>query len=210
MSQCDEQTFRSSSEFRKAGAARAPLAKFSRQVSEETDKALCEPTAVLWRNKEAGPQCKPITFKNLVVHFDQGKFEEVLSGGGLMLHARKHRKVSMTKVLEQKPGANYANTPQPRVWLVRFLANLSSLIKADVEAKTKGSGQSLRCSYARSASLLRRKRQDACLLRQCCQPRSYSGDHTFDQLKINNSRQPRSHEQSYCTTACFVRSSQRS
>ena len=44
------------------------------------------------RDKEAGPQYKgqnlqPVTFENLVVHFDQGKFEEVLSGGGLMLHA---------------------------------------------------------------------------------------------------------------------------
>ena len=76
VSQCDEQTFGSISEFRKAGAARAPLAKSSKQVSAETDKALCEPTAVLWRNKEAGPQCKPITFKNLVVHFDQGNLKK--------------------------------------------------------------------------------------------------------------------------------------
>ena len=83
VSQCDEQTFGSISEFRKVGAARASLAKSSRQVSAETDKALCEPTAVLWRNKDARPQSKSITFENLVVHFDQGKFEEVLSGGGL-------------------------------------------------------------------------------------------------------------------------------
>ena len=60
VSQCDEQTFVSISEFRKAGADRAPLAKSSRQVSEETDKALCEPTAVLWRNKEARSQSKSI------------------------------------------------------------------------------------------------------------------------------------------------------
>ena len=81
VSQCDEQTFGSISEFRKAGAARAPLAKSSRQVSAETGKALCEPTAVLWRNKEAGPQCKdqnlqPVTFESLVVHFDQGKLKK--------------------------------------------------------------------------------------------------------------------------------------
>ena len=87
VSQCDEQTFGSISEFGKAGAARASLAKSSRQVSAETDKALCEPIAVLWRNKEARPQSKSFTFENLVVHFDQEKFEEVLSGGGLMLHA---------------------------------------------------------------------------------------------------------------------------
>ena len=79
VSQCDEQTFGSTSEFKKAGVARAPLAKSSKQVSVETDEALCEPTTVLWRNKEAGPQCKgqnlePVTFENLVVHFDQGKF----------------------------------------------------------------------------------------------------------------------------------------
>ena len=82
VSQCDEQTFGSISELKEANAARASLAKSSIQVSAETNKALCEPTAVLWRNKEAGPQFKPITFENLVVHFDQEKFEEVLSGGG--------------------------------------------------------------------------------------------------------------------------------
>ena len=75
VSQCDEQTFGSTSEFKKAGVARAPLAKSSKQVSVETDEALCEPTIVLWRNKEADPQCKsqnlePVTFENLVVHFD--------------------------------------------------------------------------------------------------------------------------------------------
>jgi len=111
VSQCDEQTFRSIFEFKEAGATRAPLAKCLKQVSTEIDKALCEPTAVLWHNKEAGPQCKPITCENLVVHFNQGKFEEVLSGGGLMLYARKHRKVSMAKVLEQKPEAEFCQHP---------------------------------------------------------------------------------------------------
>ena len=75
VSQCDEQTFGSISEFKEAGVARAPLAKTSKQVSVETDEALCEPITVLWRNKEAGPQCKGqnlqhVTFENLVVHFD--------------------------------------------------------------------------------------------------------------------------------------------
>ena len=78
VSQCDEKTFGSNSEFRKAGAARASLAKSSRKVSAETEKVLCEPTAVLWRNKEARPQSKSFTFENLVVHFDQGKFEDCL------------------------------------------------------------------------------------------------------------------------------------
>ena len=36
VSQCDEQTFGSNSEFKKAGAARAPLAKSSKKVSAET------------------------------------------------------------------------------------------------------------------------------------------------------------------------------
>ena len=58
VSQCDEQTFGSTSEFKKAGVARPLLAKSSKQVSAETDKALCEPTTVFWRNKEAGPQYK--------------------------------------------------------------------------------------------------------------------------------------------------------
>ena len=53
--QCDEQTFGSISEFKEAGVARAPLAKSSKQVSVKTDEALCEPTTVFWRNKEAGP-----------------------------------------------------------------------------------------------------------------------------------------------------------
>ena len=46
-----------------------------------------------------------------MVQFDQGRFEEVLSGGGLMLHARKHRKVSTTKVLEQKPEVEFGQHP---------------------------------------------------------------------------------------------------
>ena len=47
VSQCDEQTFGSISEFKEASVARAPLDKSSKQVSMETDEALCEPTAVL-------------------------------------------------------------------------------------------------------------------------------------------------------------------
>ena len=75
VSQCDEQTFGTTSEFKEADVARAPLAKSSKQVSVETDEALCEPTTILLRNKEACPQCKgqnlqPVTFENLVVHFD--------------------------------------------------------------------------------------------------------------------------------------------
>ena len=62
--------------------------------------------SVFWRNKETVPQCegqnpKP-TLENLVIHFDQGKFEELLSEGSPVLHIRKH-KVLMAKVSEQKP-----------------------------------------------------------------------------------------------------------
>ena len=57
---------------------------------------------VFFRNKEMMSQCngqiaKPITIENLVIHFDQEKFEEFLSGGGPTLHARKHRRVSVAK-----------------------------------------------------------------------------------------------------------------
>ena len=52
VSQCDEQTFGSISEFKEANAARVPLAKSAKQVSAETGKALCEPTAVLWVTKK--------------------------------------------------------------------------------------------------------------------------------------------------------------
>ena len=63
--------------------------------------------SVFWRNKEIVSQCEgqnpePVTFENLVIHFDQGKFEELLSEGSLVLHTWKHRKVSMAKVSEQK------------------------------------------------------------------------------------------------------------
>ena len=61
--------------------------------------------SVFWGNKETVSQCEgqnpePVTFENLVIHFDQGKFEELFSKGSLVLHIRKHRKVSMTKVSE--------------------------------------------------------------------------------------------------------------
>ena len=68
VSQCDDQTFGSTSEFKKAGVARAHLAKSSKQVSVETDKALCEPTAVL-RNKKARPQSKSFTFDDECINF---------------------------------------------------------------------------------------------------------------------------------------------
>jgi len=118
VSQYDDQTFGSTAEtlaihsgqeptrdYKEVGIAGTPLANSSKQVSVETDKALRKPTTVFWRNKE-GQNLEPDTFKNLVVHFDQGKFEELLSRGGPMLHARKHRKVTMAEVSDQKPNAD--------------------------------------------------------------------------------------------------------
>ena len=66
---------------KEVGGARAPLANSSKQVSAETDKALRKPITVIWRNKETVSQCegqnlKPVAYENLIVDFDQGKFEE--------------------------------------------------------------------------------------------------------------------------------------
>ena len=57
---------------------------------------------VFFRNKEMMLQCngqsaEPITVKNLVIHFDQEKFEELLSGGGPAPYVRKHRRFSVVK-----------------------------------------------------------------------------------------------------------------
>ena len=52
----------------------------------------------------------------MVIQIDQGRFEEVLSGGDLTLQARKHRKVFTTKVSNQKPEAEFCQYPTaPRV-----------------------------------------------------------------------------------------------
>ena len=77
VSQCDEQTFGSTAECKEVSVAGTYLANSSKQVSVETDKALCKLTTVFWRNKE-DQYLEPITFENLIIHFDQGKFEELL------------------------------------------------------------------------------------------------------------------------------------
>jgi len=67
-------------------------------------------TSVFFCNKEMLSQCngqnvEPVIVENLVIHFDQEKFEELLSRGSPARHARKHRKVSVAKapvVTEQK------------------------------------------------------------------------------------------------------------
>ena len=53
--------------YKEVSVARAPLANSSKQVSIETDKALCKPITVFWRNKETVSQCngqnpEPVTF----------------------------------------------------------------------------------------------------------------------------------------------------
>jgi len=40
---------------------------------------------------------EPVIVENLVIHFDQEKFEELLSRGSPELHARKHKRVSVAK-----------------------------------------------------------------------------------------------------------------
>ena len=63
--------------------------------------------SVFWHNKETVSQCngqnlEPVIFENLVIHFDQEKFEELISEGSPVLHTRKHRKISVAKASEQK------------------------------------------------------------------------------------------------------------
>ena len=58
--------------------------------------------SVFWRNKKTmsqydGQNPEPVIFENLVIHFDQEKFKELLSEGSPVLHARKHRKISVAK-----------------------------------------------------------------------------------------------------------------
>ena len=57
---------------------------------------------IFFHNKEMMSQCnnqsaEPIIIENLVIHFDQEKFEELLSRGGPILHAQKHKRVSVGK-----------------------------------------------------------------------------------------------------------------
>ena len=61
--------------------------------------------SVFWHNREIVSQCEgqnpePVTFENLVIYFDQGKFEELLFEGSPVLQIQKHRKVSVAKILE--------------------------------------------------------------------------------------------------------------
>jgi len=44
-----------------------------------------------------GQNVEPVTVKNLVIHFDQEKFEELLCRGSPALHAWKHKRVHVAK-----------------------------------------------------------------------------------------------------------------
>jgi len=71
---------------------------------------------VFFCNKEMTSQCnsqnpEPVTVRNLVIHFDQENFEELLSGGSPTLHAWKYRRVSIAKApvaIEQKISLTYS------------------------------------------------------------------------------------------------------
>jgi len=87
--------------------------------------------SVFWRNKETMPQrngqnTEPFIVQNLVIQFNQEKFEELLSGGTLVLHARKHKKISVAKISEQKPAL--------AGWVTGRA--LSPLLSASIEAKS--------------------------------------------------------------------------
>ena len=89
---------------------------------------------VFFRNKETMSQCndqslEPVIVKNLVIHFDPENFEELLSGGNPMLHARKYRKAYVAKasvVTEQKLALAQQATRQAS----------SQLLSASTEAKS--------------------------------------------------------------------------
>ena len=73
--------------------------KFSMENKMETPLG----KSVFWRNKETVSQCndqnlEPGILENLVIHFDQEKFEELLSEGSQVLHTRKHRKISVANL----------------------------------------------------------------------------------------------------------------
>jgi len=93
--------------------------------------------SVFFRNKEMMSQCnsqnaEPVIVENLVIHFDQEKFEELLSGGSPAWHARKHMKVSVAKApmaTEQK---------SPKALAITGTSGQTSLQRPSVSTKTKG------------------------------------------------------------------------
>jgi len=135
---------------------------------------------VFFRNKETMSQCnsqnlEPVIVKNLVIHFDQEKFEELLSGGSPVLHALKYRKVSVTKTLiatEQKPALTGQATgqtssqlpqPQPRLKvpharLDRFPVSLKLCFPSRCGGRAESSVRSFRRSSSTTSPITRRQR----------------------------------------------------
>jgi len=89
---------------------------------------------IFFRHKEMMSQCngqslKPVIVENLVIHFDQEKFEELLSGDSPVLHAQKHRKVSVAKAsvaTEQKSALTVRATGQTSFQLLSVLTEAKS------------------------------------------------------------------------------------
>jgi len=88
----------------------------------ENKKATQLGTRIFFHNKEMMSQCndqstEPITVEYLVIHFDQEKFEELLSRGDPTLHTQKYRKASVAKsipVTDQKAAPTEAmSNPMP-------------------------------------------------------------------------------------------------
>ena len=76
-----------------------------------------------------GQNPEPIVVENLVIHFDQEKFEELLSGGSPVLHARKHRKVFVAKAsvaTEQKSALTMRANGQTSLQLLSTEAKSAS------------------------------------------------------------------------------------
>ena len=62
-------------------------------------------------NKHLRLTLKLLSFIEYLCNFTLSFFPIILSGGGPMLRARKHRKVSMTKVSKQEPEAEFCQHP---------------------------------------------------------------------------------------------------
>ena len=77
-----------------------------------------------------GQNPEPVMFENLVIHYDQKKFEELLSEGNPVLHARKQRKISVAKASE-------AGRASSQLLLASIEAKSSSRMALQVPCKSK-------------------------------------------------------------------------
>ena len=79
-----------------------------------------------------GQNAEPVTVENLVIHFDQENFEELLSGGSSTLHAQKHRRVTIARA----PLAIDQKSAKPAS--ITLVIGRTSLQFSSVSTKTKG------------------------------------------------------------------------